>query len=177
MAGNQLSNLGLSAAGQNVGAGFSGATFGADQFNRGQDRDTNIANTFVNQGTRANESRANFGFEGASNLGNFGQNALNRLSNFGMQGIGDAANFGNQMSGFEQAGFDANREAFGERDARIRNSTNMMIPFLNAQTGRTSTTPQQRNVAAGILGGATSGKALMKGPWGMLAGGILGGLG
>ncbi len=176
LAGNGLSNLGLSASQGMVGAGFDGAQFGAGRFDTGMNRNMDIANRFVDQGNMANANMAEYGYRGASDLGAYGQNALGAVGNFGMGGLTNQAQYGGQMSAFQQAGYDAEMQKVAERDARLQGSVNMLTPFLQAPVGRTSTTPMQSNLGAGILGGITSAAGIFgkSNPWALAGGAILG---
>lgn len=69
---------------------------------------------------------------------------------------------------------DSNQQMFNEqRDWSLRGLNAMNSAMSGTPYGTTSSTPLTKNVGAGILGGATTGFT-MGGPWGALAGGLLG---
>lgn len=83
---------------------------------------------------------------------------------FQYQGFNDAMNRALQAANL---GFGANQQLAG-----IPGQQAQAMGMATGPYGQTQTTPQQRNVGAGILGGAATGAQF--GPWGALAGGILG---
>jgi hypothetical protein len=87
-----------------------------------------------------------------------------------MRGYQNAMNLGLTRQQFSQQQLDAIRNLPLQRLA-IEQSAMSAQP---ANLGSTSSQPTTRNVGAGILGGAATGAAF--GPWGALAGGVIGGL-
>lgn len=88
-----------------------------------------------------------------------------------MRGYQNAMNLGLTRQQFSQQQLDAIRNLPLQRLA-IQQSAMSAQP---ANLGSTSSQPTSKNVGAGILGGAAAGAQF--GPWGALAGGVLGALG
>jgi len=105
----------------------------------------------------------------------FGQAArlAQEARDINMRGYQNAMNLGLTRQQFAQLGLDAQRNLPLQRLA-IEQSAMSAQP---ANLGSTSTTSQStsRNVASGILGGAAAGSQF--GPWGAVAGGVLGAFG
>lgn len=189
-AGMQQQNLGFGAAnnllnygqqGQDARAGMvNNATgqlanlgFNANQFLSGQG--ANAAGNLYSGGLNAAQFAAGQGQAAAGNINQYGMNAANSLFGTGFSAANGQLGAGQQLRGVNQNQLDAQYQAFHEPFQRQQQALGLMQQGLGPM-GTTQTTPQRRNVGSGILGGALSGFSA-GGPWGALAGGVLGGIG
>jgi len=161
-----LTNLGFAKQAGNLGATLNEQAFNqamaAQQADIGRMSAADIANQ------QAGLQGAQLRLGGASQLGNLAaqQQAL-RLG--GAQAVMGA---GRARQALDQQQMDAIRNIGLQRLGVVQSS----LGAQPANLGMVATTPYTRNVGAGILGGAAAG-AQIGGPYGAIAGGILGALG
>lgn len=173
---SSAANLGLGSGQLDLGQGQLGANYRlgvGDQSLRGQELGANWDQALDARGLQAQGMNADYqlGRSGQqlSALGAAGQAAAGGLA--ASQGVFGAGDYNRQIQ--QQQYDDAQRRFNEQRDWGLR-GLNIMSGSMSGQPyGQTSSTPLTKNVGAGILGGAATG-AKIGGPWGALAGGILG---
>lgn len=169
-------NLGLGGGQLNLGQGQLGANYRlgvGDQNLRGQgmaaDWDMNVdRNRLQAQGMDADYQLG----RGQQQLGAIG--AASQAAGGGLAASQGALGAGDYFRTIQQQGMDDAQRRFNEqRDWGMRGIDVMNSTMGGAPYGQTTSQPLNRNMGAGILGGAATG-ASIGGPWGALAGGILG---
>ena len=189
-AGQQQQNLGFNAANQLLNYGQQGQDAQAGLVNGANNQLANLgfnsSQYLANQGANAGQqlysgglNAAQFnvgqGQNAAGNINQYGMNAANNLYGTGYSAANGQLGAGQQLRGAEQNQLDAAYQQYLSPYQRQQQALGLLQGGLGP-TGQQSVTPQSRNVASGILGGALSGFSA-GGPWGALAGGVLGGLG
>jgi len=161
-----LTNQGFAKQAANLGATLNEQAFNQAVALQGQDIARRSAADIANQ--QAGLQGAQLRLGGASQLGSLAaqQQAL-RLG--GAQAVMGA---GGARQALDQQQMDAIRNIGLQRLGVVQSS----LGAQPANLGMVATTPYTRNVGAGILGGAAAG-AQIGGPYGAIAGGILGALG
>ena len=161
-----LTNLGFAKQAANLGATLNEQAFNQAMAMQQADIARRSAADIANQ--QAGLQGAQLRLGGASQLGNLAaqQQAL-RLG--GAQAVMGA---GGARQALDQQQMDAIRNIGLQRLGVVQSS----LGAQPANLGMVATTPYSRNVGAGILGGAAAG-AQIAGPYGAIAGGILGALG
>jgi hypothetical protein len=130
-----------------------------------------VQSALTNEAALREASRTASGLRSAG----FGQSAQMAAAarQMNMQGYQNAMNLGLTRQQFSQQQLDAARNLPLQRLA-IQQSAMGAQP-ANLGSTQTSSQPTSKNVASGILGGAAAGAQF--GPWGALAGGVLGAFG
>ncbi len=189
-AGLQQQNLGFGAAQQLLGYGQQGQDaragmvnnanaqlgnlgFNANQYLAGQG--ANAAGSLYSGGQNAAQFNVGQGQNAANSINQYGMNAASNLYGTGFNAAGAQLGAGAQLRDVNQNQLNADYNQFMQPINQRVNAFGILQGGLGP-TGTTATTPQTRNVGSGILGGALSGFA-SGGPWGALAGGVLGGIG
>ena len=128
------------------------------------------------QGALTNEAALREAARTASGLRSAGYGQAAQLAQaargINLQGLQNAMNLGLTRQQFAQLQLDAQRNLPLQRLAIQQAAMSAQPANLGSTT--TGTQPMQRNVGAGILGGALAGSKF--GPWGAVGGGLLGGI-